>query len=69
MTQAQFWTVIAVIVLGMGLSYWDLRDRLGRIESDIKHFYHERDKDRPTSSEPVSGLSGSHLQLTDLSST
>jgi hypothetical protein len=36
MTQALFWVGIVVIALGMGLGYWDLRDRLSRIESDLK---------------------------------
>lgn len=41
MTQALFWVGMVAIVLGVGFGYWDLRDRLGRIESDLKHLYHE----------------------------
>lgn len=41
MTQALFWLGIVVIALGMGLGYWDLRDRLSHIESDLNYLYHE----------------------------
>lgn len=62
MTQTLFWVGMVVIALGIGLGYWDLRDRLARIESDLKHLYYELGP--PRRQNPVSerllpdGLSG-----------
>jgi hypothetical protein len=41
MSNGQFWGGIAVVMIGMALSYYDLRDRLGRIEGDLKQFYRD----------------------------